>query len=222
MDDLRKNEIFEIEALEILKGGMLLDPLVFGGGTMLRLCFELNRYSTDLDFWFIKAMDHEAYFKKAKKYLEKHYELTDAAMKFYTILFEMRKSGYPKRLKIEIRKEERCHYEDRIAFSRYTTKQVLVRVLTLDEAMRRKILAALDRKDARDFFDIEFLLRHGVDFGADRNKIEALKEAVSGLRAGDYKVTLGSLLAPDDRKYYSEHGFSYLAQKIESLLSKDS
>ena len=54
MDVLKNHEIFEIEVLEKLKNGNFLSPLVFGGGTMLRLCYELNRYSTDLDFWFIK------------------------------------------------------------------------------------------------------------------------------------------------------------------------
>ncbi|MDH3259067.1 MAG: nucleotidyl transferase AbiEii/AbiGii toxin family protein, partial [Deltaproteobacteria bacterium] len=43
-----------MEVLEKLKNTGLLEPLVFGGGTMLRLCHELKRYSADLDFWFIK------------------------------------------------------------------------------------------------------------------------------------------------------------------------
>lgn len=221
MEELNRHEIFEIEALERLKSGLLLEPLVFGGETMLRLCFELNRYSTDLDFWFVHAADHKKYFKKAKAYLEKHYELTDAAIKFYTILFEMRKKGYPRRLKIKIRKEEACRYEDRIAFSRHTTSQVLVRVLTLDEMMRRKIQAAIDRRDPRDFFDIEFLLRRGVAMAADRKDLEALKKAALLFKVSDYKVTLGSLLAPDDRKYYYEHGFSYLVTKIDGIFAKE-
>ena len=54
MEIFRKHEIFEIEVLEKLNNGRFLEPLVFGGGTMLRLCYDLNRHSTDLDFWFIK------------------------------------------------------------------------------------------------------------------------------------------------------------------------
>jgi predicted nucleotidyltransferase component of viral defense system len=54
MDTLRQHEIFEIEVLDKMKSAKVLDHLVFGGGTMLRLCHELSRYSIDLDFWFIK------------------------------------------------------------------------------------------------------------------------------------------------------------------------
>ena len=57
MQDLIKQEIFELEVLEKLKNNRILEPLVFVGGTMLRLCHDLNRYSVDLDFWLIKKVD---------------------------------------------------------------------------------------------------------------------------------------------------------------------
>ena len=47
MQDLQDLEIFEIEILHILNRIKVLDNLYFGGGTMLRLCHNLNRYSTD-------------------------------------------------------------------------------------------------------------------------------------------------------------------------------
>ncbi len=50
MDTLKRHEVFEIEVLERLKSAKMLEPLVFGGGTMLRLCHEINRYSVDPDF----------------------------------------------------------------------------------------------------------------------------------------------------------------------------
>ncbi|MCX5686576.1 MAG: nucleotidyl transferase AbiEii/AbiGii toxin family protein, partial [Candidatus Omnitrophica bacterium] len=122
MNILEKHEIFEIEVLEFLNAGKVLEGLVFGGGTMLRLCYELQRYSTDLDFWFLRNTDSEAYFNKVREYLTRSYELTDAHIKFHTILFELRSPNYTKRLKIEIRKAPaECDYEERIAFSRYDT-----------------------------------------------------------------------------------------------------
>jgi predicted nucleotidyltransferase component of viral defense system len=51
MQDLIKQEQFEIEVLDRLKSGRFLDNLIFTGGTMLRLCYGLNRFSVDLDFW---------------------------------------------------------------------------------------------------------------------------------------------------------------------------
>jgi len=56
MDIFRQHEIFEIEILDKMNSAKVLQSLVFGGGTMLRLCHELNRYSADLDFWFVKRI----------------------------------------------------------------------------------------------------------------------------------------------------------------------
>ena len=104
MDIFRKHEIFEIETLEKLKNKKFLDPLVFGGETMLRLCHDLPRYSADLDLWFLKKVDHERYFEKLRSYLTDIFDLTDAQIKHNTLLFEIRSQDYPRRLKIEIRK----------------------------------------------------------------------------------------------------------------------
>ncbi len=96
MEELKKQEIFEIEVLEKLKNWHLLDPLVFVGGTMLRLCYELNRYSVDLDFWFIKNVSVKNYFNKMEKLLKENYILTYAKNKFFTILFEIKSQNYPR------------------------------------------------------------------------------------------------------------------------------
>ncbi len=44
------------------------------------------------------------FYKKLGSGLSDFYELTDSANKFYSILFELRKSGQSRKLKIEIRK----------------------------------------------------------------------------------------------------------------------
>lgn len=220
MDILQRHETFEIEVLDKMKSGKLLEPLVFGGGTMLRLCYELNRYSVDLDFWFIKKVRPELYFKKLKDCLGSEYELTDAKVKFYTILLEIRSKNYPKRLKIEIRKGVKaCDTQERIAFSRYSTKQVILTVQTPEQMMKNKVEAAIDREEIRDCFDIEFLLRMGVPLPTAPDKLKLLKIVVSGFKKSDYSVTLGALIAPETRKYYIKNGFSYLAEKI-ALASK--
>ncbi|MFA5350614.1 MAG: nucleotidyl transferase AbiEii/AbiGii toxin family protein [Candidatus Omnitrophota bacterium] len=215
MDTLRRHEIFEIEALEKLKNGGFLGPLVFIGGTMLRLCYELGRYSVDLDFWFVKKTNQKDYFNKLKNYLGLYYELTDAQLKFNSLLLEIRGKNYPKRLKIEIRKElKEPDTQERIAFSRYSTNQVVLRVITLEEAMKNKIKAALDRKDLRDFFDLEFLIRQGVEFKCPSGDSEALKGIIEGFKDKDYKVVLGSLLEADLRNYYVKNKFGFLLSKI--------
>lgn len=50
MQDLIMQERFEMEVLDKLNSSKILPKLVFTGGTMLRLCHGLNRYSADLDF----------------------------------------------------------------------------------------------------------------------------------------------------------------------------
>jgi len=204
-----------MEVLEALKGGKFLDRLVFGGGTMLRLCYGLNRYSSDLDFWFLKGTGAAAYVKKLKVYLADRYEMTDAQVKHFTVLFELRSRAHPKRLKIEIRKEPAAgHFEDRIAYSPYDTRQVIVRVFSLEDMIQRKIAAALDRKDIRDFFDIEYIARKGEGLNITRETMASLDRMLHEFKPKDYKVTLGSVLEPAMREYYVKNGFAYLAEKL--------
>jgi len=164
MDILDRHEVFEIEILDRLNSAKLLDPLVFGGGTMLRLCHELNRYSVDLDFWFIRKTAQRAFLGKLIELLGQGYEITDAQVKRFTLLIEVRTGNYPKRLKIEIRRElKECDYQTKIAFSRFSTKQVLLKAHSLEQTMKNKIEALLSRGEIRDCFDIEFMLRRGTD-----------------------------------------------------------
>jgi len=220
MNTLQKHEIFEIEVLEKLQSRKLLDPLVFGGGTMLRLCYDLSRYSVDLDFWFVREVPSKVYFEKVCKYLEETgYDVTDAKIKFYTLLFEIRSKNYPKRLKIEIRKAiKKCDFQDKIAFSQYSTKQVIMRVHTLEQTMKNKVAAALDREAIRDFFDIEFLLRQGTALSKNTSDLQELNRKARLFKENDFKVTLGSLLDPKMRQYYIENKFDYLQNKIVQLL----
>lgn len=215
MDALRKHEIFEIELLAKLKNANLLRPLVFSGGTMMRLCYDLGRHSTDLDFWFIRKVAQKDYFKEIKKEIADAYEITDAQMKFNTLLFEIRSKNYPKRLKIEIRRGlKKCDYEERIAFSKYSTIQVILNVHTLEQMMKNKIAAALDRKDIRDVFDIEFLLRQGISLPKEKNKLINIRQIINNFKDKEYKVTLGSVLESETRSFYIKNKFDYLVKKI--------
>ena len=221
MDIFRQHEIFEIEVLDRMNSAKVLEPLVFGGGTMLRLCHELERYSIDLDFWFIKKISQNKYFDSILKALKKNYEITDAESKHYTLLFELRSAEYPKRLKIEIRKELKdCDYQEKIAFSRSSTRQVLLKAHTLEQTMKNKIEAFLDREEIRDCFDIEFLLRRGTDLPGDfREKCIEVQKKIARFKDVDFKVKLGSILEKDLRDYYVENRFSFLEEKIAAMIS---
>ena len=219
MEILRQHEIFEIEVLDLMKSARALEPLVFGGGSMLRLCHELNRYSVDLGFWFTKKISQTDYYDKIRKVLEKNYEITDSQMKHFTLLLELRSGLYPKRLKIEIRREMKdCDYQEKIAFSRFSTKQVVLKAHTLDQTMINKVRAFLNRREIRDCFDIEFLLRRGVKLPALASaQCREFQKRLGQFKDRDFKVKLGSILENDLRSYYVTNRFSYLEEKLASI-----
>jgi hypothetical protein len=216
MDILRQHEIFEIEVLDKMNSAKVLEPLVFGGGTMLRLCHELDRYSVNLDFWFIKRISQNTYFERIRRAFEKDYEVTDSQMKHYTLLFELRSALYPKRLKIEIRREKKdCDFQEKIAFSRFGTKQVLLKAHTLNQTMKNKFEAFLDRGEIRDCFDIEFMLRRGVELPAlTGRQSNEFQKKLARLKERDFKVKLGSILENEIRSYYVKQRFNYLEEKL--------
>ena len=220
MDILERHEMFEIEVLDRMNSRKLLDPLVFGGESMLRLCHELNRYSVDLDFWFIKKIPQDEYFENISFILNKEYEITDKQKKHFTLLLELRSTKYPRRLKIEIRRKiEKCNYQDKIAFSKSSTKQVLLKAHTLEQTMKNKIRAFLDRGEIRDCFDLEFLLRKGIDLSVtDKEQLLVFQKKLSGLSNADYKVKLGSILDSNIREFYIKDQFSFLREKLAAVL----
>ena len=216
MNIFEKHEIFEIEVLEKLKNGRLLDPLVFGGGSMLRLCHELKRYSVDLDFWRIKDFPTEMLFNKFQDLLKREYDVTDAQNKHFSLLFEIRSAHFPKRLKIEIRKEIRdWDFQEKIAYSKFSTKQVILKAHTLEQTMKNKMAALLDRGEIRDGFDIEFVLRQGIPLPElTKNEISKLLNRIDGFKGKDFRVKLGSVLESDIREYYAKNQFHLLKQKL--------
>ncbi|MCK4463545.1 MAG: nucleotidyl transferase AbiEii/AbiGii toxin family protein [Candidatus Omnitrophica bacterium] len=223
MWDLSKHERLEIEILNGLNSKKISDHLVFCGGTMLRLCHELNRYSVDLDFWFVDISKEEEIYKEINKYLEENYKLKTAANKHSSLIFEFGSKDYIRNLKIEVRKAERnIKYEEKIAFSRHSDIQVMVKAATLEEMMRAKVETFLNRVRIRDIFDIEFLLRRGIKIEALKAQLKEMEKLIRRFRAKDYKITLGSLLEFKDRQYYKTANFRYLLSHIKTELAAGS
>jgi predicted nucleotidyltransferase component of viral defense system len=219
MQDLIKQEQFELEVLDRLNSGKFLNRLVLGGGTMLRLCFGLSRFSVDLDFWLVKKTDTKKLFKELKRYLAQFYTLRDSASKFYTILFELKSRDYPRSLKIEIRKEKKkIKLEQAIAYSRYSNMQVFLKVVSLKEMLRAKIAAFLERKEIRDIFDIEFLLKKGVTLEAGPIILKKVIKEIDSLNRKDYTVKLASILEEGERNYYLKENFKIVKLAIQEEL----
>ncbi len=219
MQDLARQEQFEIEVLERLNTRRLLNNLVFCGGTMLRLCFGLDRFSVDLDFWIIKDIDTNRLYKDIERCLSESYTLKDCANKYFTLLFEIKSKDYPRSLKIEIRKEaKKIKTEQAIAYSRYSNAQVLVNVASLKDMMKAKTEAFIQRKEIRDLFDMEFLLKRGIDIEASPQILKRILKGIDSLTRKDYTVKLGSLLAEEKRRYYTTENFKILKAAIKERI----
>ena len=220
MDTFQQHEIFEMEVLDRMHRSGALEPLVFGGGTMLRLCHELPRYSMDLDFWFIKQTDEQSYARQMQQLLEIAYEITDKHLKHYTLIFEFRSAQYPRRLKIEIRREVKdWDYQQTIAFSRFSTRQVVLKAHTMEQTMKNKVAAFLDRAEIRDGFDIEFLLRRGMNLPPlNPDLLIEMQARLHRFKDRDFKVGLGSILDSDIRSHYISRGFAFLDEKLTAAL----
>ncbi|MFZ1290261.1 MAG: nucleotidyl transferase AbiEii/AbiGii toxin family protein [Melioribacteraceae bacterium] len=219
MQDLQDLEKLEIDVLELLNSIKIIDYLYFGGGTLLRLCHNLNRYSTDLDFWLDESVDSKIIFKKLKTALSEKYSLLDSANKHNTLLFQFRSSNAKRSLKIEIRKEQsNFDWEKKIAYSKFSNKQILVNGLTLTQMMNNKIEAALSRKIIRDIYDIQFLIMRGEKLPSDVDKLNKILEIIKSFKLRDFKVTLGSLLEKIEREFYVQNKFTLLQEEINNQL----
>jgi predicted nucleotidyltransferase component of viral defense system len=219
MRDLIQHEQFELEVLGRLQSGRLLSKLIFGGGTMLRLCHGLGRYSVDLDFWVAREMDWAKYHHRMEKYLDQFYKIADSVNKHYTILFELKSPQFPRSLKIEIRKTvKNVKTETSIAYSLHSSIQVMMKTVALEDMMLSKIEAFLNRKEIRDAYDIEFLLKKGIPLDAEKENLIKLLAELGKLGKKDFSVKLGSLLDVSERKYYVENGFRILEANLRDKL----
>ncbi len=214
-----QHEQFELEVLSRLQSGRFLANLIFGGGTMLRLCHGLNRYSVDLDFWVAGEMDWAKYYHRMEKYLDQFYKIADSANKRFIILFELKSPQFPRSLKIEIRKTvKNVKTETSIAYSPHAPVQVMLKTVVLEDMMTSKIEAFLDRREIRDAYDMEFLVKRGIVLNADHEALTQMLAELGKLGKKDFSVKLGSLLDVSERKYYVENGFRILEANLKDKL----
>ncbi len=220
MQNLIKHELFEIEVLDKLNSRKLLSNLIFTNGTMLRLCFGLNRFSVDLDFLQSKKTDNEKLFNQLKDCLSEFYLIKKSIIKSKTMFFEIGSEKYSRSLKIEIKKvTKKIKTETAIAYRRYSNIQVFLKVLALEEMMEAKIAAFLETKEIRDCFDIEFLFKKGVPLKATNTQLKNILKTIDSLTPNDYSIKLRPLLEDDQKTYYMKENFKILKLAINERLA---
>ena len=111
--------------------------------------------------------------------------------------------------------------ESGIAYSPNSNVQVLLKTVALEEMMTSKIEAFLSRREIRDAYDIEFLLKRGIALSAPKESLVRLLDGLEKLGKKDFSVKLGSLLDAPVRQYYTENGFRILQMNLHEKLKAD-
>jgi predicted nucleotidyltransferase component of viral defense system len=180
-NQFRENTI--IEVIQILAKSEAGSNIAFKGGTALKLFYNLPRYSEDIDYDSLSKISPQKLMEIIKPAIAKRrWEITDDAVKYYTVLLELRFAGPERnfRVKIEIstRKKELK-----------TTIESLrgVPVLTLEPSflMTEKLITFVERQAGRDIFDAWFIL----------NNAYALDEPMIMKNFGDIKSFYRAILA---------------------------
>ena len=171
----------------ILKGiaqhEQLSKTIVFKGGTVLKkICFEDYRFSEDLDFTLLKnEISNEQifeWFKEVFEYVKEeaniplaiidNNEHEDGGINFYiSYIGPLGGQGNNKKVKVDISRSEQLVFKPVmndvfIGYSDLEEHQLLC--YPLEEVLVEKMRSVMQRMQARDFYDIWYLLEeHGMD-----------------------------------------------------------
>lgn len=167
IDKIIREEV-EMIFLEKLADDTFSSKVIFYGGTALRLAYDSPRYSEDIDL----ILKEPARFAEFEKFINKvvkenkDWKLSDIKNKrntwFALINVYDEKLKHNFSLKIEIHKPKKklkLKTELLLIKSPVSILSPLLLVPTLDELERLKIAAILDRKKARDIFDLWYIAK---------------------------------------------------------------
>lgn len=221
----------------ILKGvaqhEQLSKTIVFKGGTVLKkIYFEDYRFSEDLDFTLLNnEITNEQifiWFKETFEYIREetnipleiidNNEHEDGGINFYiSYAGPLGGQGNNKRVKVDISRSETLEFEPVmktviIGYSDLEEHQLLC--YPLEEVLVEKMRTVMQRMQARDFYDIWFLLeRHGMD-AAFHMKEFAKKCASKNLNYLDFPKKLAERLPQ-----YKGRWKSSMSEQIKGLPS---
>jgi len=196
LNQYRENTIIEVvQALSKSEAG---PDIVFKGGTALKLFYGLPRFSEDIDYdstGKLSPIDLTEIIKTVTA--KRRWETTDDAVKYNTILVELRFPGPDRNfhLKIEISTGEK----------ELNTTILLLRgvpVISLGQSflMTEKLITFTERQAGRDFFDAWFILNNAYPLD------ERLLLNVFGDFAQFYRVLLEILKKADSKKIHRDTG----------------
>ncbi|MCO5238295.1 MAG: nucleotidyl transferase AbiEii/AbiGii toxin family protein [Chitinophagaceae bacterium] len=201
----------------ILKGiaqhEQLSKAIVFKGGTVLKkIYFEDYRFSEDLDFTLLNnEITNEqifGWFKEVFEYVKEeaniplaiidNNEHEDGGINFYiSYTGPLGGQGNNKRVKVDISRSEKLEYapvmkDVIVSYSDLEAHQLLC--YPLEEVLVEKMRTIMQRMQARDFYDIWFLLeQHNMDAAFHMKEFEK-KCASKNLKHSDFPKKLAERL----------------------------
>lgn len=166
------------------------DELIFKGGTCLMFVYGLNRFSEDLDFTMVKNIDINKLIANIRKDMDNlgvPYKMSKLKEDKISLSFKIGIEGplfhkeiercfvsldISKRENVENKKviELKSPYKEILGFS--------MNIMPEEEILAEKIRALVTRNQARDLFDLYFLLKKGIkiDAGLINKKLSYYKK----------------------------------------------
>jgi len=192
----RENVIIEVvQALAKSRAGSLI---AFMGGTALKLFYDLPRYSEDVDYDALQVGSPEGLIGIIKGLCtKKGWEITDNALKYYTILVELRFRGPDRNFHIKIEISTR---EKELKTAILPLRGVPIVTLEPSFLMTEKLLTFLDRQAGRDIFDAWFILNGGYPLD------EAMIEKAFENRSAFFQALLNTVKKADPKKILRDTG----------------
>jgi len=219
----------------ILKGiaqhEQLSKVIVFKGGTVLKkIYFEDYRFSEDLDFtlinneisneqifeWFRETFDYIKEEANIPLEIIDNNEHEDGGINFYiSYIGPLGGQGNNKQVKIDISRSEQLVFEPvmKDVFIDYTDmEEHQLLCYPLEEVLVEKMRSVMQRMQARDFYDIWYLLeQHGMDVDFYLNEFEK-KCKSNGLNHTDFPKKLAERL-----QQYKGRWQSSMSEQIKGL-----
>jgi len=175
----------------------LSKAIVFKGGTVLKkVYFKDYRFSEDLDFTLLddKISNQQIfdYFNEVFEYVREEANIPleiiddnehqDGGINFYiSYIGPLSGMGTSKRVKVDISKSEKLQFEpiSKPVFLTYTDQEEhKLFCYTLEEIIVEKLRSVIQRMQARDFYDIWYLLEiHGLEIDFCMNEFIAKCES---------------------------------------------
>ena len=200
LNQYRENTI--IEVVQALAKSMAGSHIAFKGGTALKLFYDLPRYSEDIDYDSLPGVSPQDTPQELINIIKglcakKKWEITDDAVKFYTLLVELRFRGPDRNFHIKIEISTR---EKELKTAILSLRGVPVVTLEPSFLMTEKLLSFLDRQAGRDFFDSWFILKSAYPLD------EAIIKAAFGNRAEFFEAMLNTIKKADSKKILRDTG----------------